>query len=373
MVGQVDSVEIRVVSDQLCSGQDMLPERIIKIIVFIGDVQRMTGQVAQRNDLVAPLQQQFRNAHIQNGIGNAVVSGDEYQHFIVRSQGRQQSFALFFHGGGMAAHRHGTTEQSFGTKRFRDSQDLAQSQHCRCHSFLPKIEIEYRTEQSDALALNVQSFGNGCGCRLHIDTAVVVFHTALFVLHRVDSGQEDIIYFLVDELLHMAVNKFDRVAGLPLCGLLSQPDRFLAGRVGQDDIEAQRGKEGIRHREELVDHQRKRHTYGLFTWVTFASVTLQKQFVRLLIEVNILLNLRTAAVLCVLRRAVKSHKSAGCIAHSFMCQQSRAIRTTDGKDRADLYAVTVCGLECRHNAGVVIDTAMQNDVLSHRFRTNNFM
>lgn len=56
-----------------------------------------------------------------------------------------------------------------------------------------------------------------------------------------------------------------------------------------------------------------------------------------------------------------------------MCQQSRAIRTTDGKDRADLYAVTVCGLECRHNAGVVIDTAMQNDVLSHRFRTNNFM
>ena len=25
------------------------------------------------------------------------------------------------HGGSMAAHRHGTTEQSFGTKRFRDS------------------------------------------------------------------------------------------------------------------------------------------------------------------------------------------------------------------------------------------------------------
>ena len=77
------------VSDQLCSGQDMLPERIIKIIVLIGDVQRMAGQVAQRNDLVAPLQQQFRNAHIQNGIGNAVVAGDEHQHFIVRSQGRQ--------------------------------------------------------------------------------------------------------------------------------------------------------------------------------------------------------------------------------------------------------------------------------------------
>ena len=122
-----------------------------------------------------------------------------------------------------------------------------------------------------------------------------------------------------------------------------------------------------------MDHQRKRHTYGLFTWVAFAGITLQKQFVRLLVEVNVLLDLRTAAVLCVLCRAVKSHKSAGCVAHSFMSQQSRAIRTTDGKDRADLYAVAVCGLECRHNAGVVIATALQNDVLPHRFRTNNFM
>ena len=158
-----------------------------------------------------------------------------------------------------------------------------------------------------------------------------------------------------------------------MCGLLSQPDRFLTGGVSQDDIEAQRGKEGICHREEFVDHQRKRHTYGLFTWVTFASVTLQKQFVCLLVEVNILLNLRTAAVLCILCRAVKSHKSAGCVAHSFLCQQSHAICAADGKDRADLYAVAVCGLECRHNAGVVIDTALQNDVLPHRFRTNNFM
>ena len=121
VVGQVDSVEVRVVSNQLCSGQDMLTERIIKIIVFIGDVQRMTGQVAQRDDFIAAFQQQFRDAHVQDGVGNAVVAGDEHQHFIVRSQGRQQSFALFFHGGGMAAHRHGTTEQSFGTKRFRDS------------------------------------------------------------------------------------------------------------------------------------------------------------------------------------------------------------------------------------------------------------
>ena len=185
-----------------------------------------------------------------------------------------------------------------------------------------------------------------------------MFHTALFVLHRVDGGQEDIIYFLVDELLHMAVNKFDRVAGLPLCGLLSQPDRFLTGGVSQDDIEAQRGKEGIRHREEFVDHQRKRHTYGLFTWVAFAGITLQKQFVRPLVEVNVLLDLRTAAVLCGLCGAVEAHKLTRCIAHRFLCQQSRAICAADGKDRADLYAVAISGLERRHNAGVIIYAAL---------------
>lgn len=55
----------------------------------------MTGQVAQRDDFIAAFQQQFRDAHVQDGVGNAVVAGDEHQHFIVRSQGRQQSFALF--------------------------------------------------------------------------------------------------------------------------------------------------------------------------------------------------------------------------------------------------------------------------------------
>ena len=108
-------------SDQLCSGQDMLPERIIKIIVFIGDVQRMTGQVAQRDDFIAAFQQQFRDAHVQDGVGNAVVSGDEHQNFVLRSQGRQQCFALLFHCGSMAAHRHGTAEQCFCAKRLRDT------------------------------------------------------------------------------------------------------------------------------------------------------------------------------------------------------------------------------------------------------------
>lgn len=86
---------------------------------------------------------------------------------------------------------------------------------------------------------------------------------------------------MVDELLHMAVNKFDRVAGLPLCGLLSQPDRFLTGGVSQDDIEAQRGKEGICHREELVDHQHKGHAHRLFARVAFPRVAFQKQVVGL--------------------------------------------------------------------------------------------
>ena len=107
-----------------------------------------------------------------------------------------------------------------------------------------------------------------------------------------------------------------------------------------------------------MDHQRKRHTYGLFTWVAFTGVTLQKQFVRLLVEVNILLNLRTAAVLCILCRAVKSHKSAGCVAHSFLCQQGRAVCAADGEHRADPDPAAIGRLKSRHDAGIVIHTAL---------------
>ena len=81
----------------------------------------MTGQVAQRDNFIAALQQQFRDAHVQDGVGNAVVSGDEHQNFVLRSQGRQQCFALLFHCGSMAAHRHGTAEQCFCAKRLRDT------------------------------------------------------------------------------------------------------------------------------------------------------------------------------------------------------------------------------------------------------------
>ena len=122
-----------------------------------------------------------------------------------------------------------------------------------------------------------------------------------------------------------------------------------------------------------MDHQHKGHAHRLFARVAFPRVAFQKQVVGLPVKIDVSLDLCTAAVLCGLCRAVKPDELTGRIAHRFLCQQSRAIRTTDGKDRADLYAVAVCGLECRHNAGVVIDTALQNDVLPHRFRTNNFM
>lgn len=86
-----------------------------------GEPGKTEAFVAAGDEIVADVEARIADAHIQNGIGNAVVSGDEYQHFIVRSQGSQQSFALLFHCGSMAAHRHGTAEQCFCAKRLRDT------------------------------------------------------------------------------------------------------------------------------------------------------------------------------------------------------------------------------------------------------------
>ena len=200
-----------------------------------------------------------------------------------------------------------------------------------------------------------------------------MFHTALFVLHRVDGGQEDIIYFLVDELLYVAVDQLDRVAGLALCQLLGKPDGFLAGRVGQDYVEPQRGKECISHGEELVDHQHKGHAHRLFARVAFPRVAFQKQVVGLPVKINVSLGLGAAAVLCGLCRAVKPDELTGRIAHRFLRQQGRAVCAADGEHRADPDPAAIGRLKSRHDAGIVIHTALQNDVLPHRFRTNNFM
>ena len=39
MVGQIDGVEVRMVGDQFCTGQNMLSERIVKVVVLIRDIQ----------------------------------------------------------------------------------------------------------------------------------------------------------------------------------------------------------------------------------------------------------------------------------------------------------------------------------------------
>ena len=188
VVGQIHRIQVWVMGDELCAGQDVLSERIIQIFVFVRNVQRMTGQMAQGNDLVSAFQQQFRDTHVQDGVGNAIVPGDEHQNFVLRFQGRQQCFALLFHCGSMAAHRHGTAEQSLCAERLRDAQHLAQPQHGGGHSLLPEVQIKYRAEQGDALAFDVQCLCDGHRRRLHIDAAVVVLHPALFVFHGVDAG-----------------------------------------------------------------------------------------------------------------------------------------------------------------------------------------
>ena len=193
------------------------------------------------------------------------------------------------------------------------------------------------------------------------------------MFHGVDAGQKDIIHLLVDKLLHVTIDQLDRVAGLALCQLLGKPDGFLAGRVGQDYVEPQRSKECIGHGEELVDHQHKGYAHRLFARVAFASITFQQQFVGLPVKINVFLDLCTAAVLCGLCRAVKPDELTGRIAHRFLRQQGRAVCAADGEHRADPDPAAIGRLKSRHDAGIVIHTALQYDVLSDRFGANHFM
>ena len=43
VVGQIHRIQVWVMGDELCAGQDVLSERIIQIFVFVRNVQRMTG------------------------------------------------------------------------------------------------------------------------------------------------------------------------------------------------------------------------------------------------------------------------------------------------------------------------------------------
>ena len=193
------------------------------------------------------------------------------------------------------------------------------------------------------------------------------------MFHGVDAGQKDIIHLLVDKLLHVTIDQLDRVAGLTLCQLLGKPDGFLTGRVGQDYVEPQRGKERICHGKEFVDHQHKGHAHRLFARVAFPRVAFQKQVVGLPVKINVSLGLGAAAVLCGLCRAVKPDELAGRIAHRFLRQQGRAVCAADGEHRADPDPAAIGRLKSRHDAWIVIHAALQYDVLSDRFGADHFV
>ena len=92
---------------ELGPGQDVLTKGPVQIGVVLRQIQVVGGQVGQGDDLMPALQQQPGNTHVEHRIGKAVVPGNEYQHLVVRSEGRQQFLPLLLHRRGMPPHRLG--------------------------------------------------------------------------------------------------------------------------------------------------------------------------------------------------------------------------------------------------------------------------
>ena len=80
------------------------------------------------------------------------------------------------------------------------------------------------------------------------------------------------------------MHELDRVARLALGAGLRQAHRLLVGGVGEHDVEAELGEEGVRHGEQLVQHERARDADGLLLRVAHGVVAFQVHLVDLVEE-----------------------------------------------------------------------------------------
>ena len=288
VIGQVDGIQVWMVGHELGPGQDVLAKGPVQIGVVLRQIQVVGGQVGQGDDLMPALQQQPGNTHVEHRIGKAVVPGNEYQHLVVRSEGRQQFLPLLLHRRGMPPHRFGPGQQGGQAARLWYSQLLPDAQHGGGHCLLSKVQVEHRAEQGDSPPLQIQGIGRQPGRGLHIDTAIIVLYMGGLVLHGVDRGHEDIVHALFRQPCHVAVEQLHRVTGLRLGSLLGQPDDLLICGRREQDIESQVPEKCICHGEEFVDHQRIGDAHHLFPWDPDGVIPLQQQRPRPLVEGDVL-------------------------------------------------------------------------------------
>ena len=194
------------------------------------------------------------------------------------------------------------------------------------------------------------------------------------MLHGVNRWQENVVYLCVNQLFHVTVNQLDRIAGLASCILLRQTNCLIICRLCQKNVVSKRGKERICHREELVNHQRKRHADSLFSRVALACVAVKQQLIRLMVKLNVFSHFFVSRV----HMNRLSGKLIACKGRFFsyiclFCKKCHAKCTANGKVWIDDQTFTIKSAKCCHDARIVCHAALKHDMVSDWLCSYNFM
>ena len=242
------------------------------------------------------------------------------------------------------------------------------------HGRHAEVKVQNRTQKFNAFLIQFQVLGNGNGSRLHIDTAIGVSDISSNMPHGADRRQEDVIYSGIGQLLHMAVNKFDRVTGLAYRQFLRQRNCIFIRRIRQKHVVAELRKVGKHHWEQTVNQECIRNANGFLSGVQLTCIAFGQESLRLLVECNVVEHiLRKRFLYCIL--GTKPVMFRFCFFEVGLLECEKCYTICTGHREAGRYTnvVTVEAAESRHNTGVIADTPLQNNVVSDRLIANNLM
>ena len=163
---------------------------------------------------------------------------------------------------------------------------------------------------------------------------------------RVDTRDKNVVHLFSGKPLHVPVQQFYRVAGLLRRHLLSERNDLIVRLRRQQNIEAERLKILIRHREKFINHERTRDSHGLFPRQQRSVIACQEPFLALPVVLLILntLLLRCAALL--------------------FCRERCSVCSGHIVKRRDVKPLSKHFIEGRNDSLIMHDTALKADMFS---------
>ncbi len=177
VVGEIDRKETWVSPHELGSRNDVLPKRPTDARVVGRDVDVVAAvKVREVDDLLAVIEQDVGDAHVERAVGDAVVARDDDEHALIGADGGHELVSHALHL--LAELRYGEAARHHGDGGFLRSvaQLRAQAEHGARHGLLAEVHVEHRVQKLNAELLKAQVVGDQPWRRLHIDASVVVRH-----------------------------------------------------------------------------------------------------------------------------------------------------------------------------------------------------